>query len=344
MSGVIPCEDVLSGDARDFARSALKLVRAVRHGAPDNDLMCRFLALAGQRLSTLRWAVHVRQHGDGDWSLAGHGDIRDSDAATLAALNAPPSPLDTAYWATWQPIVLERAPWPGLSAELDGPCVCMPVTFIDGEVTGCVTVFSPPCDAILEALDDVAVFFWTARTRGRHEAMMTAQTGQYLALANHSADTIWRLDLQHRIVYANRGFALGSAANHQACVGCHVLEHVPESVRATWITALRAITTPESLREFYYSVGDRRFVARLAPEVDAREQVVGILASISDITRDFHLELDRMAAEIRCQVVTDVTRSVIYERRLSDEKAYVSPSVETVFGYSADEASRGGLA
>jgi PAS domain S-box-containing protein len=325
-------------------RAVFTLLRAIAACSNEDTLLSQLTELLSSLLPGERAAVHFREVDSPDWRLASHCGLSDADVVVLAGMNSPPEPLVGATtWTPWEPVTHPRTPWLGLQATLDGPCLVMPAHFVDGTFAGAITLFELPTAERAETLRNLAPLLWLVRAPNRNRLVLSRHENRYSALAECSPDSIWRLDGQHRIAYVNRTSDRVGSGPSRRCIGRHVLDCLPQSAHEKWTTALATMTQSGANAEVLYSQAGREYAARLAPEVGGDGRVTGVVATIRDITDAIRSLAERDAAVLRGQLVAEITRSVVYDRKIADETSYVSPTMATVFGYAPAQFKRGGL-
>lgn len=348
MTGAVEIfDDALSWRERadPLGRAALAAVRALREGVADDRLLADFVPLLARQLGRIPFVVQLRDIQADVWTLLGTHNVPDDCADFLAATNIGPKPLNRSdEWPDMGAIALTGAPWKGAPDSMSPPAVVMPATFADGRLAGAITVFSPLTPELVDTLNHAASLLWLIRARVKHDRQIDLATRQYAALAEFSPDIIWRLDPAGTLIYANRAFErmVGDAAQQR--IGQSVLDSVPALARARWIDALERVRAATSMVEVMYTMSGRHLASRLAPEREADGSLSGIVVTTRDMTEQVILESARKAAESRCDLVSDISKTVIYDRSFGDEPSFVGASMRSVFGYDPELLSREGLA
>ena len=328
-----------------MGRAALAAVRAMREGADDQQLLADFIPLLAHRLGAAPFVVQLRDTEANAWTLLGmHGMSRD-DAVFLRATTTGPRPLHASdEWPDMGAIAVTSAPWKGAPGAFSPPAVVMPATYADGRLAGAITVFRPLTPELVEALGDAASLLWLVRARANGERQIDGAARQYTALAEFSPDIIWRLDAKGTLLYANRAFErlVGPVALQR--IGQPILESVPALARARWTDALERVRTSSEIVEVMCTMNGRHMASRLAPERGADGAMNGVVVTTRDMTEQVTLESARMAAESRCELVSEISKTVIYDRSFGDEPSFVSGSMRAVFGYDPELLAREGIA
>lgn len=156
----------------------------------------------------------------------------------------------------------------------------------------------------------------------------------------YAPDVIWRVDAEGTIVYANRPAALcpGCPAGD---IGVRMDECLTPVAYAEWQEAVARWRAGAPFAEQLVVDGERCLAIRLGGD---RGLAGGALVvTIRDISAAYVAARRAERAELRCNVLAEVTGSVIYERPLESHAAAVSPSMRSVFGYEPALARARGL-
>jgi two-component system cell cycle sensor histidine kinase/response regulator CckA len=328
-----------------MGRAALAAVRAMREGADDEQLLADFIPLLANRLGSIAFVVQLRDVHADEWTLLGMHGVSPECAAFLRATTVGPKPLHkSTEWPDMGAIALTGAPWKGAPGSLSPPVVVMPATFSDGCLAGAITVFSPLTPELVETLTDAASLLWLVRARVKRDRQIDLVARQYTALAEFSPDIIWRLDPNGTLIYANRAFErlVGPVAHER--IGQSVLESVPGLARARWTAAIERVRASSAMVEVMCTMNGRHLASRLAPEREADGTLSAIVVTTRDMTEQVNLESARKAAESRCDLVSDISKTVIYDRSYGEEPSFVSGSMQSVFGYDPELLTREGVA
>ncbi|MFW6056919.1 MAG: PAS domain-containing sensor histidine kinase, partial [Chloroflexota bacterium] len=89
--------------------------------------------------------------------------------------------------------------------------------------------------------------------------------------------------------------------------------------------------------------GRRWFLADKAPIIQEDGTVTGVVGTLTDVTEQMRLQSDLEEREAQLKYLTDNTEDIIWTTDLDFRTTYVSPSIERVLGFTAEEHCRRSL-
>lgn len=174
------------------------------------------------------------------------------------------------------------------------------------------------------------------------QAQVLEQREQIRSLLDNAPDIIARYDLQGRHVYVNQAVEAVTGLPPEHYLGRTNPElNLVEGRGELWQCEIKAAIDSGTARTFEFEVagpdGRHTFETRLVPEQDHQGELKSVLAisrEISDLVQAEE-DLKRREAHFRSLIegVSDLITLIDLEGRIT----YVSPSVERILGYSADQ-------
>lgn len=186
------------------------------------------------------------------------------------------------------------------------------------------------------------------RERKHQEAHANARMGKFRTLAENSPDCVMHLDGQLRCTYANPAFGQ-LFADVPDLIGQSVESFSVSSVlnRMEVIERLRRVVQDGTLQEYEVhlrtATGERVYLARAVPELDAHGQLVGVISTARDITPLKRMESELAARAREFHTLVDHLPDVVARYDLQLRRTYVNAAFHAVHG-TTDEDVLGKLA
>ena len=175
--------------------------------------------------------------------------------------------------------------------------------------------------------------------RKRLEEKANARLGRFRTLAEHSPDCIMHLDAQLRCTYANPAFKqlLEDLPDGQI-VGQSVESFLVAPVvnRLEVIERLCLVVQHRTLQEYEIHLrtasGDRVYLARAVPELDSRDELVGVISTARDITPLKRMESELAARAREFHTLVEHLPDVVVRYDLQLRRTYVNAAFHAVHG------------
>jgi diguanylate cyclase (GGDEF)-like protein/PAS domain S-box-containing protein len=169
--------------------------------------------------------------------------------------------------------------------------------------------------------------------RKRLEEKVNARLGRFRILAENSPDCVIHLDAQLRCTYANPAFKqlLGNVTDAQL-IGKSVERFLvgPVMNRTGVIERLGKVIQDRTLQEYEVHLrtptGERVYLARAVPELDCRDQLVGVISTARDITALKRMESELAARVREFHTLVDNLPDVVVRYDLQLRRTYVNPA------------------
>ena len=180
--------------------------------------------------------------------------------------------------------------------------------------------------------------------RKRLEEIANARLGRFRTLAENSPDCIMHLDAQLRCTYANPAFKqlMEDLADAQM-VGQPVESFLAAPVinRLEVIECLWKVVRARSLQEYEIHLGtvsgERIYLARAAPELDSRGELVGVISTARDITPLKRMESELATRAREFHTLVEHLPDVVVRYDLLLRRTYVNAAFHTVHGTTNEE-------
>jgi diguanylate cyclase (GGDEF)-like protein/PAS domain S-box-containing protein len=180
--------------------------------------------------------------------------------------------------------------------------------------------------------------------RKRLEEKVNARLGRFRILAENSPDCVIHLDAQLRCTYANPAFKqlLGNVTDAQL-IGKSVERFLvgPVMNRAGVIERLGKVIQDRTLQEYEVHLrtptGERVYLARAVPELDCRDQLVGVISTARDITPLKRMESELAARLREYHTLVDNLPDVVVRYDLQLRRTYVNPAFHAAHGTTDEE-------
>ena len=199
-----------------------------------------------------------------------------------------------------------------------------------GDVVGCIAV-----------VRDI-----TERKRAQEELQKREQ--EFRALAENATDVVARYDRAKRHLYINRAVERSTGIPRGEFIGKTNGElGAPEELARFWEEAGEAVFQTRQERVIEYEMptlgGHGHFEARMTPEFAPDGSVESVLVVSREITDRKHTEDALSESEKRYRLLAENVSDVIWVTDVDLRPIYVSPSIERLLGYRADESLFRGL-
>jgi len=180
--------------------------------------------------------------------------------------------------------------------------------------------------------------------RKRLEEKANARLGRFRTLAEHSPDCVIHLDAQLRCTYANPAFKqlLGDVPDTQL-IGQSVEDFLigPVMNRMEVIERLSKVIQGRALQEYEVrlrtATGERVYLARAVPELDSRDQLVGVISTARDITPLKRMESELAARAREFHTLVDNLPDVVVRYDLQLRRTYVNAAFHAVHGTTDED-------
>ncbi len=186
----------------------------------------------------------------------------------------------------------------------------------------------------------------TERKRAQEELQKREQ--EFRALAENATDVVARYDRAKRHLYINRAVERLTGIPRGEFIGKTNGElGAPEELVRFWEEAGEAVfrTRQESVIEYEMPTlsGHGHFEARVTPEFALDSSVQSVLVVSREITDRKHAEDALSESEKRYRLLAENVSDVIWVTDVNLRPTYVSPSIQRLLGWGADESLLRGL-
>jgi len=185
--------------------------------------------------------------------------------------------------------------------------------------------------------------------RKRLEEKANARLGRFRTLAENSPDCIMHLDAQLRCTYANPAFKqLLEDLPDAQIVGqsVEIFLVAPVVNRLEVIERLCMVVRDRTLQEYEIhlrtATGERIYLARAVPELDSRDELVGVISTARDITPLKRMESELATRAREFHTLVEHLPDVVVRYDLQLRRTYVNAAFHAVHG-TTDADVRGKL-
>jgi diguanylate cyclase (GGDEF)-like protein/PAS domain S-box-containing protein len=179
--------------------------------------------------------------------------------------------------------------------------------------------------------------------RKRLQDKANARMGRFRTLAEYSPDCIMHLDAQLLCTYANPAFKqLLEDLTDAQIIGQSVESFLAPVVnRLEVIERLCKVVRDRALQEFeihlHTASGDRIYLARAVPELDSRDELVGVISTGRDITPLKRMESELAARAREFHTLVDHLPDVVVRYDLQLRRTYVNAAFHKVHGTTDED-------
>jgi PAS domain S-box-containing protein/putative nucleotidyltransferase with HDIG domain len=171
---------------------------------------------------------------------------------------------------------------------------------------------------------------------------------EFRALAENATDLVARYDRAKRHLYINRAIERLTGIPRSECIGRTNRElGAPEELVRFWEETGEAVFQTHREKVIEYEMptiaGHGHFEARITPESGPDGSVQSVLVVSREITDRKHAEEALCESERRYRLLAENVSDVIWVTDVDLRPIYVSPSIERLLGYRADESLFRGL-
>lgn len=179
----------------------------------------------------------------------------------------------------------------------------------------------------------------TAQKRAHEEIRQSR--ANLLALIGNTADAIWSVDTDGRLLAFNTAFArqYQQIYDRSPAHGQAFYAGMPDADRQEWQALYQRAVKGEHFETSYQLVmGDtKRFLEMSFNPIHTDEQVTGVAVFARDITERQNAENALRESEARFRLLAENSTDMISRHSLEGIYLYVSPSCRNILGYEPDE-------